>query len=139
MEQAAAVSVPCVFTTQDPGSQVVVTQVQLPQDQIQASSAVTPFQPSVSVQGPPPLSDVRAHEGVGSIPAVQQAIYQTEGSGSMSGQSLPLQVRFPLWVFISTKSAPYVYITQFVKQHSAFIFRVSSKASYQPVTFQRQQ
>ena len=97
MEQSsAATSVPCVFTTQDPNSQVVVTQVQLPQEQVQpATAAVTAsFQPSTNSEQQRPVTplDARIQDGVSTIPAVQQALYQTEVSESVSGQSLSAQV-----------------------------------------------
>lgn len=91
MEPAAATSVPCIFTTQEPGSQVVVAQVQLPQDQLQtSSSAAATFQASTPAQ-----AAVLGHvqDGVsGSLPVVQQAMYQTEGSNNVAGQSLQGQV-----------------------------------------------
>ena len=96
MDQSVAASVPCVFTTQDPGSQVVVTQVQLPQEQVQpttAAAVAASFQPSTNSEqrSITPL-DARIQDGVSTIPAVQQALYQTESSDSVSGQSLSAQV-----------------------------------------------
>lgn len=97
MEQSAASSVPCVFTTQDPSSQVVVTQVQLPQEQVHpttASAVAASFQPSTDSEQQRPVTplDARIQDGVSTIPAVQQALYQTEASESVSGQSLSAQV-----------------------------------------------
>jgi hypothetical protein len=98
MEQSGVASVPCVFTTQDPGSQVVVTQVQLPQEQVHPTTAATvaaSFQPSTvnsEQQRPVTPLDARIQDGVSTIPAVQQALYQTEASDSVSGQSLSAQV-----------------------------------------------
>ena len=87
MEQTTtATSVPCVFTTQDPGSQVVVTQ--LPQDQLQVVSSYQALRP---VQGAG-LLEARVQDGIGTIPAVQAAMYQTESSSNVSGQSLQAQV-----------------------------------------------
>ena len=86
MEQTTtATTVPCVFTTQDPGSQVVVTQ--LPQDQLQVVSSYQALRP---VQGA--LLEARVQDGIGTIPAVQAAMYQTESSSNVSGQSLQAQV-----------------------------------------------
>ena len=105
MEQSAATSVPCVFTTQDPGSQVVVTQVQLPQEQVQPATAAVAasFQPSTNSEQQRPVTplDARIQDGVSTIPAVQQALYQTEASESVSGQSLSAQVE---------DTALYIYI-----------------------------
>ena len=97
-DQSAAVSVPCVFTTQDPGSQVVVTQVQLPQEQVQPATTATvaaSFPPSANSEQQRPITplDARIQDGVSTIPAVQQALYQTEGSDSLGGQSLSAQVQ----------------------------------------------
>ena len=94
MEQSTAASVPCIFTTQDPGSQVVVTQVQLPQEQVHpttVSAVAASFQSSTDSEQQRPL-DARIQDGVSTIPAVQQALYQTEASESVSGQSLSAQV-----------------------------------------------
>ena len=97
MDQSVAASVPCVFTTQDPGSQVVVTQVQLPQEQVQPTTAAVvaaSFQSSTNSEQQRSITplDARIQDGVSTIPAVQQALYQTEASDSVSGQSLSAQV-----------------------------------------------
>ena len=97
MEQSAAATVPCVFTTQDPGSQVVVTQVQLPQEQVQPTSATVAasFPSSVNSEQQRPVSplDARIQDGVSTIPAVQQALYQAESSDNVSGQTLSAQLQ----------------------------------------------
>ena len=95
MEQSTAASVPCIFTTQDPGSQVVVTQVQPPQEQVHhstASAVAASFQSSTTDSEQQRPLDARIQDGVSTIPAVQQALYQTEASESVSGQSLSAQV-----------------------------------------------
>ena len=88
-----AASVPCVFTTQNSdGQQVVVTQVQLPQEHVQAgSTAMTAsFQTPTSMEGA--ALGVQAQDGVSSIPAVQQAMYQTENAGNVAEHASPDQV-----------------------------------------------
>ena len=98
MEPAAPTSLPCGFTTQDPGSQVVVSQVQLSQEQIQPTTddGAASLQPSTTSEQQRPVTplDARIQDGISTIPAVQQALYQTEVSGSASGQSLSVQVKW---------------------------------------------
>ena len=93
MEQSVAASVPCVLATQTSGGQqVIVTQVQPVQEQVQTGAvpSTASFQSPTSVEGA--TLDAHIQEGVSSIPAVQQAIYQSENSGNVTGQALSDQV-----------------------------------------------
>ena len=96
MEPSTDVPVSYIFTTEVQTSEVVVTPVQQPHEggQIQTESAAVSFQPNnptlAQVQGT--LLEAQVQDGTGSIPTVQQAVYQTEGSGNVSKQALQTQV-----------------------------------------------